>query len=188
MRFRSIALLIATVGAALGVGLGTAIVADERAAGLTPQDLLRGYREPTRWPMFSGDYSGQRHSPLTQITPENAHRLAARWAFQTGVIPRRGFEGTPLVVDGVMYLTGPFGHAWAIDARTGRQFWHFQRQLPNDLTYGNTSPVNRGFGMLGDRLFMVTPDAHILALDAKTGTQLWDTTMADYHIGYAATN
>ena len=86
-----------------------------------------------------------------------------------------------------MYLTGPFNSAWALDARTGRPFWRYQRELPNDLTYGAISPVNRGFGILGDRLFMVTPDAHVVSLDAKTGAVLWDTTMADYKIGYAAT-
>jgi alcohol dehydrogenase (cytochrome c) len=156
-------------------------------AGVTYQDLLAGYRTATSWPTFSGDYSGQRHSPLLQITPENVHRLAARWTFQTGIVPRRGFEGTPLIVDGVMYLTGPFASAWALDARTGRPFWRYRRELPNDLTYGAISPVNRGFGILGDRLFMVTPDAHVVSLDAKTGAMLWDTTMADYKIGYAAT-
>ena len=168
--------------------LGTLLVAQESVpAGVTFQDLLQGYRNPARWLTFSGDYSGQRHSPLKQITPENAHRLTAQWAFQTGIIPRRGFEGTPLAADGVVYLTGPFNNAWALDARTGRPFWRYRRDLPTDLTYGNVSPVNRGFGLLGDRLFMLTLDAHLVALDAKTGTLLWDSVLADYKIGYAAT-
>ena len=171
--------------AALG---GVLLVAQESASpGVTFQDLLQGYRNPARWLTFSGDYSGQRHSPLKQITPENAHRLTAQWAFQTGIIPRRGFEGTPLAADGVVYLTGPFNNAWALDARTGRPFWRYRRDLPTDLTYGNVSPVNRGFGLLGDRLFMLTLDAHLVALDAKTGTPLWDSVLADYKIGYAAT-
>src|SRR5688500_8160030 len=169
--------------------VGTALVVGQESArsAVTFQQLRQGYRDATQWISFSGDYSGQRHSPLTQITPENAHRLAAQWTFQTGIIPRRGFEGTPLVADGVVYLTGPFANAWALDARTGRPFWRYRRELPSDLTYGAISPVNRGFGILGDRLFMVTPDAHVVSLDAKTGAVLWDTTMADYKIGYAAT-
>ena len=65
------------------------------------------------------------------------------------------------MVDGVVYVTGPINNAWALDARTGRPFWRYQRELPTDLTYGAISPVNRGFGMLGDRLFMVTLDAHL---------------------------
>jgi alcohol dehydrogenase (cytochrome c) len=175
--------------AALVTALGSTFVDGQEGArsGVTYQHLRQGYADPSQWVSFSGDYSGQRHSPLKQITPDNAQRLAAQWTFQTGVIPRRGFEGTPLVFDGVVYLTGPFANAWALDARTGRPFWRYRRELPNDLTYGAISPVNRGFGILGNRLFMVTPDAHVVALDAKTGALLWDTAMADYKIGYAAT-
>jgi alcohol dehydrogenase (cytochrome c) len=177
----------------IGIGLISAVlasgllVAQEGSSGVTAQELLEGYKNPSRWVTFSGDYSGQRHSPLKQITPQNVHRLAAQWTFQTGVIPRRGFEGTPLVADGVVYVTGPFNNAWALDAQTGRPFWRYQRELPNDLTYGSISPVNRGFGILGKRLFMLTADAHLVALDARTGTVMWDSVMADYKIGYAAT-
>jgi alcohol dehydrogenase (cytochrome c) len=92
-----------------------------------------------------------------------------------------------LVVDGILYVTGSNNYAWAIDARSGRPFWQYRRQLPDDLTYGASAPVNRGFGILGDRLFMVTLDAHLLALDRATGSVLWDVVLADYKIGYAAT-
>jgi alcohol dehydrogenase (cytochrome c) len=177
------------MGAIVGIALSSALLLAQEnlVPGITFQDLLQGYGNPSRWPTYSGDYSGQRHSPLTQITPANARRLAARWTFQTGVIPRRGFEGTPLAVDGVVYVPGPFNNAWALDGRTGRPFWHYRRELPNDLTYGATSPVNRGLGLLGDRLFMPTADAHLLALDARTGGVAWDVVLADYKIGYAAT-
>jgi alcohol dehydrogenase (cytochrome c) len=174
-----------SVAAVLGSAL---LIAQETApTGITDEDLLQGYRNPSRWLTYSGDYSGQRHSPLTQITPQNAHLLTARWTFQTGIIPRRGFEGTPLVADGVVYVTGPYNYAWALDARTGRPFWRYRRELPNDLTYGAISPVNRGFATLGNRLFMLTADAHLVALDARTGVVAWDVTLADYRIGYAAT-
>jgi alcohol dehydrogenase (cytochrome c) len=156
--------------------------------GVTYDDILAGLSDPTRWLTYSGDYSGRRHSPLTQITPENAHRLAPAWTFQTGFDTRgRGFETTPLVLDGVLYVTGSNNYAWAIDARSGRPFWQYRRQLPDDLTYGASAPVNRGFGILGDRLFMVTLDAHLLALDRATGSVLWDVQLADYRVGYAAT-
>ena len=158
------------------------------ASGPTFEQLLQGSTDPSQWPTFSGDYSGRRHSPLTQITPENAHRLTAQWTFQTGTMTRgRGFETTPLVWDGVLYVTGSNNFAWALDARTGRPFWRYRRELPDDLTYGASAPVNRGFGLLGDQLFMVTLDAHLLALDRMTGSVLWDVELADYHIGYAAT-
>jgi alcohol dehydrogenase (cytochrome c) len=152
------------------------------------EDILAGFSDPTKWLTYSGDYSGRRHSPLTQITPENVRRLVPVWTFQTGTETRgRGFETTPLVLDGVLYVTGSNNFAWALDARTGRPFWQYRRDLPNDLTYGSSAPVNRGFGILGDRLFMVTLDAHLLALDRRTGGVLWDVELADYKIGYAAT-
>ena len=161
------------------------LAAQDADTGITYEDILQGLSDPSHWLTFSGDYSGQRHSPLTQITPENVHRLAPQWTFQTGNLTRgRGFETTPLVLDGVLYVTGSNNYAWALDARTGRRFWQYRRNLPNDLTYGASAPVNRGFGMLGNRLFMVTLDAHLLALDRKTGSVLWDIELADYHIGY----
>ncbi len=156
--------------------------------GVTFDDLLSGLTVPSQWLTFSGDYTGQRHSPLMQITADNVHRLVPEWTFQTGTMTRgRGFETTPLVWDGVLYVTGSNNFAWALDARTGRPFWRYRRDLPNDLTYGASAPVNRGFGMLEDRLFMVTLDAHLLAFDRKTGNVLWDTVLADYQVGYAAT-
>ena len=164
------------------------VLAQNTESGVTYEDILNGLSEPSKWLTYSGDYTGQRHSPLTMITPENVQDLVPIWTFQTGTMTRgRGFETTPLVLDGVLYVTGSHNFAWALDARTGRPFWQYRRNLPDDLTYGSSAPVNRGFGILGDRLFMVTLDARLLALDRKTGSVLWDIELADYRIGYAAT-
>jgi alcohol dehydrogenase (cytochrome c) len=164
------------------------IAQDDASGGVTFENLREGLTHPDRWLTFHGDYSGRRHSPLTQITPDNVHRLAAQWTFQTGTTTRgRGFETTPLVWDGVLYVTGSNNYAWALDARTGRPFWSYRRDLPDDLTYGARAPVNRGFGILGDTLFMVTLDAHLLAFDRKTGRIVWDVELADYHVGYSST-
>ena len=165
------------------------VLAQEAGApNVTYQNLLDGLKDPSSWLMYSGEYNGQRHSPLKQITPANVSRLTAQWTYQTGTTARgRGFEATALVLDGVVYITGPNNFAWALDARTGRPFWQYRRDLPNDLTYGASAPVNRGFGVSGDRLFMVTLDAHLLALDMKTGAVVWDVVLADYKIGYSAT-
>src|ERR671918_2133634 len=133
---------------------------------VTPQDLLDGLKDPARWLTYSGDYGGQRHSPLTQITPDNVHQLTAQWTFQTGTLG--SFQTTPIVLDGVLYVTGFNNNAWAIDARSGRQIWRYRRNLPDDLI-ACCGPVNRGFGVLGDRLYMTTLDAYLLALDMKTG-------------------
>ena len=156
--------------------------------GVTYRDILDGLKDSSRWITFSGDYSGRRHSPLTQINANNVGSLRHEWTFQTGTTTRgRGFEATPLLWDNVLYVTGSNNLAWALDARTGRPFWSYRRDLPADLTYGAQAPVNRGFGMLDHRLFMVTLDAHLLAFDRATGRNLWDTVLADYKIGYAAT-
>jgi alcohol dehydrogenase (cytochrome c) len=172
----------------LGASAGRAQTGEGDATGVTAAAIEAGLADPTRWLTFSGDYSGQRHSPLRQITRRNVHRLAPRWTFQAGTYARgRGFETTPLVDDGVLYVTGSNNYAWAIDARTGRPFWEYRRTLPNDLTYGASAPVNRGFGALGERLFMVTLDAHLLAFDRRSGAVLWDVELADYRVGYAAT-
>ena len=172
----------------LTTGIQAPVLAQNTESGVTYEDILNGLSEPSKWLTYSGDYTGQRHSPLTMITPGNVQDLVPIWTFQTGTMTRgRGFETTPLVLDGVLYVTGSHNFAWALDARTGRPFWQYRRNLPDDLTYGSSAPVNRGFGILGDRLFMVTLDAHLLALDRKTGSVLWDIELADYRIGYAAT-
>jgi alcohol dehydrogenase (cytochrome c) len=155
---------------------------------VTSQDHLDALKNPSRWLMYSGDYTGRRHSPLTQVTPANVNRLAAQWAFQAdNMVPGRGFEGTPLMLDGVLYVTGNNNTAWAIDVRTGNQLWRFRRNLPAGLTYGSANTSNRGFAVLGDLLFMGTLDAHLIALDRRTGKAVWDATVADYTVGYAIT-
>lgn len=162
--------------------------AQNGGSGVSYQDILAGLSKPDQWLTFSGDYTGQRHSPLTQVNPGNVQDLVSTWTFQTGTTTRgRGFETTPMLVDGVLYVTGSNNYAWAIDAKTGRSFWEYRRDLPDNLTYGATVPVNRGFGMLGESLFMVTLDAHLLSLDRRTGEVLWDIELADYRIGYSAT-
>ena len=181
-RIVSMALLV-TVSASLR------LVAQQPATtDITAQHLLEGFKDPTRWLMYSGDYSGARHSPLTQITPANVHRLAAQWTFQVeNMVTGRGFEGTPIVLDGVMYVTGNNNTAWAVDLRTGRQLWRHRRQLPSGLTYGAGNASNRGFAILGDRLFMGTLDAHLVALDRQSGRVLWDVAVDDFKVGYAVT-
>ena len=171
--------------ALLMIVLCSVTLAAQTAAPLvTSQDLLDGLKDPTRWLTYSGDYNGQRHSPLTQLTPENVNQLTAQWSFQTGQLG--SFQTTPIVIDGVLYVTGFNNNAWAIDARSGRQIWRYRRELPDDLKLC-CGTVNRGFGVLGDRLYMTTADAHLLALDMKTGGVLYDVEIENYKVGYSAT-
>ena len=173
--------------ALLLVGGSVAVAAQQAAPPplVTLQDISQGLpADGSRWLTFGGNYGNQRHSPLTQITPANVNRLVPQWTFQTGTLGN--FETTSLLRDNVLYVTGPQNVAWALDARTGRQIWRYRRELPPNLT-ACCGLVNRGFGMLGDRLFMVTLDAHLLALDMKTGAIAWDVTMQEYKSGYAST-
>jgi alcohol dehydrogenase (cytochrome c) len=155
------------------------------AGGVTYQDLLNGFKDPTKWLTFSGDYTGQRHSPLTQITPENVSQLVAQWTFQTDTPGK--FEATPIVLDGVLYVTGANNLAWALDARTGRVIWRYRRELPDGVVVC-CGRVNRGFGILGDTLFMATLDGHLLAMDRKTGSIVWDAVLGDYKAAYSSTS
>jgi alcohol dehydrogenase (cytochrome c) len=171
---------------AVAAVIGSTSLAAQQAGApqITPQDISDGLKDPGRWLTVGGDYNGQRHSPLTQITPANVNRLAAQWTFQTGTLG--SFQTTPLIVDGVLYVTGFNNNAWAIDARSGRQIWRYRREIPTDL-HNCCGAVNRGFALLGDRLFMATIDAHLVALDMKTGAVLYDVELADYKLGYSAT-
>src|SRR5262247_2208895 len=167
---------------------GTIALSAQQSAPLGPvtlQEIAAGLpADGSRWLTFGGNYTNQRHSPLTQITPANVNRLVPQWTFQTGTLGN--FETTSLFRDNVLYVTGPQNVAWALDARTGRQIWRYRRELPPNLT-ACCGLVNRGFGVLGDKLFMVTLDAHLLALDMKTGAVAWDVTMQYYKTGYAST-
>jgi alcohol dehydrogenase (cytochrome c) len=171
---------------ALATVIGSISLAAQQAGGppITPQDIADGLKDPGRWLTVGGDYNGQRHSPLTEITPANVGRLTAQWTFQTGTLG--SFQTTPLLIDGVLYVTGFNNNAWAIDARSGRQIWRYRRDIPTDL-HNCCGAVNRGFAVLGDRLFMATIDAHLVALDMKTGGLLYDVQLADYKVGYSAT-
>ena len=152
---------------------------------VTEEEILEGLPpDGSRWLTFGGDYANQRHSPLTEITPENVDGLLPQWTFQTNTLD--DFETTTLIRDNVLYVTGPSNTAWAIDARSGREIWSYRRELPPNLT-ACCGLVNKGFAMLGDKLYLATLDAHLLALDMSTGAVVWDATMEDYQVGYAST-
>ena len=162
--------------------LGASIAAQQ----ITNRDLIEAAKTPDRWLTYSGDYSGRRHSPLTQITPANVQQLTAQWTFQTGVLGK--FEATPIILDGIIYITGPNNTAWALDARTGRSIWQYQRILPDTAELNVCcGMVNRGFAVYRDLLLMTTLDAHLVALDMKTGKQVYDVVLEDYKRGYAST-
>jgi alcohol dehydrogenase (cytochrome c) len=131
------------------------------------------------WPTYHGDYSGRRHSALTQITPENVRQLTLAWAFETG--QSGDVKATPILVNGVMYLAMP-DSAWAIDARTGRQIWRYSYPSNEGFHIGH-----RGVAVRGNSVFLTTPDAHLVSLDATTGVVNWNVAVADSKRGYWST-
>src|SRR6266849_4670809 len=146
--------------------------------------LRNAASEPQNWLTYWGDYQGTHYSRLTSITPANVRSLAPKWSFQFGA---GSVESVPLVVDGLMFVTGPQNNAAALDARTGRPIWRYTRPLPNVAAHC-TVMANRGFAILGDRLFMGTLDSHLISLDAKTGAVIWDVAVEDYQKGFSITH
>ncbi len=138
--------------------------------------LTHALDHPQDWMTYWGDYSAVRYRKLNQINTTNIAQLRVDWMYQTGKAGG-GWETMPLVANGIMYITGPDGTAIALDAANGHPLWKYEHNFP---TGHNTGQANRGLGILGDRLFMVTPDANVVALDTKTGRLLWQSEMAPF--------
>ena len=136
------------------------------------------------WPSYNGQTNGSRYSTLAQITSSNVSRIHPRWLF---TLPNTShLQVTPVVVGGVMYVTSA-NECYALDAGSGREIWHYRRPRTKGLIGNAAGGINRGVGVAGDRLFMVTDHAHIIALNRYTGGLLWETEMADWHQNYNAT-
>jgi alcohol dehydrogenase (cytochrome c) len=147
------------------------------AQGVNAQMLL--HPPADSWPGYHGDYSGRRHSSLTQITPQNVRNLGLAWAFQTELTA--AIKSSPLLVDGILYFTVP-DNIWAVDARSGHQIWHYTYPPNSGLHIGH-----RGVAMYNGYLFFLSPDAHLVSLNAKDGTVRWAVTVADATKGYWTT-
>jgi alcohol dehydrogenase (cytochrome c) len=152
------------------------------SAQVTADRISKAASEPQNWLTYSGSYMSQRHSALKQITPANVKNLELKWVFQAQSL--QTFEATPLVADGIMYLTQAPDDVVALDAKTGRVFWIYHYVLPQSLAVC-CGQVNRGLAMLGDTLFMGTLDAYIVAIDARSGHPIWKTKVAENALGYA---
>ena len=142
--------------------------------------------KPGEWPSYNGHLSGNRHSPLDQINTGNVSQLAPKWSHAMG--GKRALQMTPLVIDGVMYVTA-VNEVRALDAATGRQIWQFSRpQTPGLVPTGDPAAgINRGVAVLDDRVFLQTDHARLLALHRRTGEVLWDVEMADHRQNYGST-
>ena len=153
--------------------------------GQTAEQIARDLDNPADWLSYNGGYEGWRHSKLDAVGRENVGSLRMKWAFQQPITQK--YETTPLVHDGVMYLTVPPNEVFALDAETGRGLWHYKRELPPKII-ACCGEVNRGLAIHEDRLFLATLDAYVVALDRKTGRLLWQSEMIDYTQGYSGTH
>ena len=151
---------------------------------VTWERLLNAADEPENWLLYSGSLDSQRFSRLDQIHGGNVAELELKWAYQIPEIDRA--ETVPLVVDGVMFITEAPSNVVAVDARTGRPYWRYDHELPDDLRIC-CGRNNRGVAILGDTLFMSTLDAHLVAIDARTGNLRWNREVADHAGGYSKT-
>ena len=149
------------------------------------QDMLnRSSNDGNNFLHTNANYAQTRYYPSKQINAQNVKNLRPEWIFQTEIV--ESLETTPIVVNGIMYVTTSFDHIHALDARTGEQIWHFKHKMGPITTYC-CGPNNRGVAIYGDMLFMGTLDAKMLGLDAKTGKLIWETELADPELGYSET-
>ncbi|MEO7157807.1 MAG: acido-empty-quinoprotein group A [Vicinamibacterales bacterium] len=156
------------------------------------------------WPTYHGDYSGQHYSTLTQINQQNVRNLALQWSYRANTNPQGAQSGgavseaipirlgagallgglvraTPIMANGVLYLTSP-DNVWALDARTGREIWHFLWR-----TSGGDHIGNRGVGVFKDSVYVETPDGYVVSIDAKTGKERWHKQIVDVRSQYFTT-
>ena len=132
----------------------------------------------------NGNYDQTRYYPGKQINTSNVAKLHPAWIFQTEV--KESLETTPIVVNGVMYVTTSFNHVYAINAKTGEQYWHYKHKMGPITTYC-CGPNNRGVAVYNDKVYMGTLNSKLVALDAKTGSLIWQTDIADPTLGYSET-
>lgn len=154
------------------------------AIDVQPADLL--LQPPgANWISYNGDYTGRRYSSLGEISPENVSQLRAQWVFH--IREANELEVTPVVVDGIMFVTSA-NDAFALDARTGRQLWHYVRSATSGLIDDASQHHNRGVAVWHTRIFMETDNAHLLCLDARSGHLIWDVAYTDGNKNYGATS
>ncbi len=152
-----------------------------------PEDSFReqSIQPKQDWDTYDGSPTGNRYSKLEQANAENVAKMSLGWLFPIPDASR--LEVTPIVVDGVMYITTA-NEAWALNGTTGRQIWHWREPRNKGLLSEAGGGANRGVALQGDRIFLETDNAHLVALDRKTGKKLWDSKMGDPKDGYSATS
>jgi quinohemoprotein ethanol dehydrogenase len=165
----------ALAGVIIALGAVSSIPEAALAGDLANVDdarIVENARTGKEWPTSGLAYSGSRFSPLDQITTADVRKLGLAWSYALNSI--RGVEATPIVVDGIMYVTAPRSIVHAINAKTGERIWTFDSQSPRDQGYKLCCDVvNRGVAVYESKVYVGTPDARLIALDAATGKTVW---------------
>lgn len=167
MRFSNLALAVLMTVAPFSLHADSGSVDDKR--------LINATDDTKNWLTYGRDYTNQRFSPLAQIHRGNVSKLAPAWTFKSGVSAT--FQASPIVVDGVMYVSLPFNHVVALNAKTGEQIWRYQHKRRTDKMC--CGPANRGVAVGHGKVFVGTVDARLIALDQKTGQPVWDVALAE---------
>ncbi|PCH63023.1 MAG: PQQ-dependent dehydrogenase, methanol/ethanol family [SAR86 cluster bacterium] len=151
---------------------------------VTIEDLASGTANPERWLHYGGDYNNFRHSPITALNPDSISDLKVAWSFPTGTDGQ--FAMSPIVYDGIMYMTTSYNHVMALNAATGELYWRYDHPQPDDLRIC-CGPANRGVAIKDDMVIMGTLDSHLLAFDRFSGEILWDIEMEEHSYGFSST-
>ena len=169
----------------LGVLAVLAVLAAPAVAQVPYDRIVKADSEPANWLTYAGSYKSQRYTALDQINKQNVTQLRPLWVYQirqAGII-----ETSPIVVDGVMYMTEPPSTVTALDVRTGRPLWSYTPKIPDDVIIIGSPPVNRGVAVLDNMVYVGTVAGHLTALDSKSGAVRWDVAVDDNHLGYYLT-
>ncbi|MGA8690534.1 MAG: pyrroloquinoline quinone-dependent dehydrogenase [Methyloceanibacter sp.] len=154
------------------------------AAPVSQEQLNGAAKDANNFLHTNGNYDQTRYFPGKQIDTSNVGKLHPAWIFQTEV--KESMETTPIVVNGVMYVTTSFDHVYALNAKTGEEYWHYKHAMGPVTTYC-CGPNNRGVAVYDDKVYLATLDSQLVALDAKTGSIVWQTQIADPTLGYSET-
>jgi len=153
---------------------------------ITDARIQNANAEPGLWLAHGRDYSEQRHSPLTRITRSNVRQLGLAWSFD--MYATRALEATPIVVDGIMYMTGPWSVVYAVNAASGEEIWSFDPEVPGAwAAKACCDVVNRGVAVYEGAVYVATLDGRLVALNAQTGELIWDVNTIDRNRDYTIT-
>jgi len=185
--FKMACVLVGALGLSLAGASLSPAWSQSKGAPATPvtQDQLNAAAgDSNNFLHTNGNYDQTRYFPGKQIDTSNVGKLHPAWIFQTEV--KESMETTPIVVNGIMYVTTSFDHVYALNAKTGEEYWHYKHAMGPVTTYC-CGPNNRGVAVYDDKVYLATLDSKLIALDAKTGSIVWQTQIADPTLGYSET-